>query len=188
MISRKNIVLSSGIDSFRVETIDDAPVPILKSSLQLIGLCKDLCLVGHAIPVHQEDFVGIMETMLGKYYEKCLVRYESLLIVESATYFQSASLSPGSEEQLQRILSAQWLDNEEIVKLLCKNTYLPAESATINAPSVDRSLNDMLAKKETLIEIQMQKERSLFRSEMIFDQAKLQMIASLRSSLVCGIY
>jgi exocyst complex component 4 len=182
-VTFKRIFKIIGIDSFRVETIDEVETPIIKSSLQLIGLCKDLCIVGHAIPVHQEDFIVIMETMLDKYYEKCLVRYESLQAVESGNFQQNQIQSPGNEQQ--RILSASWLDNEEIVKLLRKNTHLTAELLGETATEVDRSYNDMLSKKEMRLEIQMQRERSVFRSEMIFDQTKLQTIASIRSSLVC---
>ncbi|KAJ3217398.1 hypothetical protein HDU67_007981 [Dinochytrium kinnereticum] len=70
----------NGSDAFLTETSPDiAGYPLLKSSIALIVLIQGMCRTLYAIPVHQNEFIKMIEMVLVKYYEKCLNRFRALM-------------------------------------------------------------------------------------------------------------
>lgn len=84
--------------------------------------------------------------------------------------------SNDSNDDNERILSGNWIENEEIKQLL--KQYLSA------VKNNNKNDFDMLSRKETLLEYQLQNDRSIHRSELLFDTQKLEIISSLCTSLV----
>ncbi|KAJ3231212.1 hypothetical protein HDU78_007836, partial [Chytriomyces hyalinus] len=65
------------------------------------------------MPVHQIEFIRMIEMVLVKYYEKILSRYRSLMAGEQLH----------EDYQGVGIISAGWACEDDIVQLLLKNTY-----------------------------------------------------------------
>lgn len=117
------------------------------------------------IPIHEEQCVKILDTMLTKFYDKCLGKY------------RNSVHSDGTNVNDAGVLSATWVANERIVGSMRKSTYL------LDADEFDSGMNDQLSKQETKIFIELSQQRSFHRSELIFDSRKIDFLANLRTSL-----
>ncbi|KAJ3293376.1 hypothetical protein HDU79_000412 [Rhizoclosmatium sp. JEL0117] len=157
----------NGTESFVTDTNQDtAPLPLIKSVLALTALIQAMCRTLFIMPVHQLEFIKMIEMVLVKFYEKILSRYRSLMAGEQLH----------EDYQGVGIISAGWACEDEVVQLLLKNTYfLPG------IPNLE--VNKTLAESETCAEMQFKKERSFSRRELIFDSRTLQAIAHMHYSI-----
>ncbi|KAJ3350234.1 hypothetical protein HDU83_009804 [Entophlyctis luteolus] len=143
-----------------------SPFPLMKSVVHVIALIHAMCRTLYAMPVHQLEFIRMIEMVLVKFYEKILAKYKSLFAGEISN----------EDYNGVGVLSAGWACEEEIVQLLLKNTYfLPG--------TPDAEVNKALLECETYAEIKYKKGRSFSRGEMIFDLRTLRQIAHMHHSL-----
>ncbi|KAJ3012377.1 UNVERIFIED_CONTAM: hypothetical protein HDU68_001241 [Siphonaria sp. JEL0065] len=157
----------NGTESFVTDHNQDvAPLPLVKSVVALTVLIQAMCRTLFIMPVHQSEFIKMVEMTLVKFYEKILARYRSLMAGEQLH----------EDYQGVGIISAGWACEDEVVQLLLKNTYfLPG----IPNPIV----NKVLAESETFAEMNFKKERSFDRRELIFDSRTLQAVAHMHYSI-----
>ncbi|KAJ3201082.1 hypothetical protein HDU82_008374 [Entophlyctis luteolus] len=90
-----------------------SPFPLMKSVVHVIALIHAMCRTLYAMPVHQLEFIRMIEMVLVKFYEKILAKYKSLFAGEISN----------EDYNGVGVLSAGWACEEEIVQLLLKNTY-----------------------------------------------------------------
>ncbi|KAJ3283609.1 hypothetical protein HK104_010298, partial [Borealophlyctis nickersoniae] len=157
----------NGVDAFHTElSASLSPYPLVKSAIALTTLLESMCRTLFFIPVHQEEFILAIESVLHKYYEKCCARYRSLM----------SSDAVGGDSGEGGIVSAVWAQEGEIRKLLVQNTFY-------REGKINWEFNQGLSQKETHVEMKLKKERSFHRSELIFDVRKLQALANLHHSI-----
>ncbi|KAI8614367.1 Sec8 exocyst complex component-specific domain-containing protein [Chytriomyces sp. MP71] len=145
---------------------DISQMPLVKSAVALTVLIQAMCRTLFIMPVHQIEFIRMIEMVLVKYYEKILSRYRSLMAGEQLH----------EDYQGVGIISAGWACEDDIVQLLLKNTYF-----TPGTPNLDT--NKALAESETYVEMKFKKERSFDRREILFDNRILQAIAHMHYSI-----
>ncbi|KAJ3075448.1 hypothetical protein HDU98_008066 [Podochytrium sp. JEL0797] len=157
----------NGTESFVTDLNPDvAQMPLVKSVVALTVLIQSMCRTLFVMPVHQLEFIRMIEMVLVKYYEKILSRYRSLMAGEQLH----------EDYQGVGIISAGWACEDEVVQLLLKNTYfLPG------VPNL--AVNKALAESETLAEMNFKKERSFDKRELLFDVRTLQAIAHMHYSM-----
>ncbi|KAG4084718.1 hypothetical protein H8356DRAFT_1743378 [Neocallimastix lanati (nom. inval.)] len=157
----------SGEDEFQAELNESLyPWPLLKSSVACVIITKGLCSTINDVPIHQEKFIYMIEEIINKYYEKCVLRFKALL---------SCDQSITNNDQT---ICSKWIKEEEIIQLLSQNSNLLNRSDLIN-----KDLDGKLAKEELNIELGLKEDRSFERGELIFDYNKLEALANLNHSL-----
>ncbi|OUM68032.1 hypothetical protein PIROE2DRAFT_4315 [Piromyces sp. E2] len=158
----------SGEDEFQAELNESLyPWPLLKSSVACVVITKGLCTTINDVPIHQEKFIYMIETIINKYYEKCVLRFKSLL---------SCDQSITNNDQT---ICSKWIQEEEIIQLLSQNSNLLNRSDL----NINKNLDGKLAKEELNIELGLKQDRSFERGELIFDYNKLEALANLNHSL-----
>jgi len=158
----------SGEDEFQAELNESLyPWPLLKSSVACVIITKGLCTTINDVPIHQEKFIYMIETIINKYYEKCVLRFKSLL---------SCDQSITNNDQT---ICSKWIQEEEIIQLLSQNSNLLNRSDL----NINKNLDGKLAKEELNIELGLKQDRSFERGELIFDYNKLEALANLNHSL-----
>ncbi|KAI9334954.1 Sec8 exocyst complex component-specific domain-containing protein [Obelidium mucronatum] len=157
----------NGSESFVTDQNQDvAPMPLVKSVVALTVLIQAMCRTLFVMPVHQIEFIKMIEMIVVKFYEKILARYRSLMAGEQLH----------EDYQGVGIISAGWACEDEVVQLLLKNTYF--------LPGIpNAAINKVLAESETYAEMNFKKERSFDRRELIFDSRKLQAVAHMHYSI-----
>jgi hypothetical protein len=116
--------------------------------------------------VHQSQCFRVLDTILVKFYDKCFSKYRDICTTDS------------SAGKTSSVVSSVWAQDEEMRSLLGKNTYL------LDAEEFDSGLNQELGSQETKKQIKLNQERSFHRSDLIFDNRKLDMLSNFRTSLV----
>ena len=114
------------------------------------------------MPVHGQEIMKILDEVIAKYYQKCMNRYQTIVVGGEQDYSESDS-----------VLSSQWAKDPEIQAVLRQNSYLESET------SVNSEFNQILCQKQTAIESSKKGDRSLHRSELIFEPRKIQSLAGL---------
>ncbi|KAJ3252851.1 hypothetical protein HDU77_004892 [Chytriomyces hyalinus] len=157
----------NGSEAFVTDYNQDlAQMPLVKSVVALTVLIQAMCRTLFIMPVHQIEFIRMIEMVLVKYYEKILSRYRSLMAGEQLH----------EDYQGVGIISAGWACEDDIVQLLLKNTYF-----TPGIPNL--AVNKALAESETFVEMKFKKERSFDHREILFDTRTLQAIAHMHYSI-----
>ncbi|ORX76849.1 hypothetical protein BCR32DRAFT_69784 [Anaeromyces robustus] len=163
----------SGEDEFQAELNESLyPWPLLKSSVACVVITKGLCTTINDVPIHQEKFIYMIETIINKYYEKCRLRFNSLL---------SCDQTITNNDQT---ICSKWIKEEEIIQLLSQNSNLLNRSDL----NINKDLDGKLAKEELNIELGLKEDRSFERGELIFDYNKLEALANLNHSLEWLVY
>ncbi len=83
--------------------------------LAMHGICRTL----HTMPVHSDELIKFLDTLLRRYYEKTLARFRSLLVSDDATETEEEQ-----EQEANSVLSVAWAIDPDITSNLRKNTYL----------------------------------------------------------------
>jgi len=163
----------SGEDEFQAELNESLyPWPLLKSSIACVIITKGLCTTINDVPIHQEKFIYMIETIINKYYEKCVLRFKALL---------SCDQTITNNDQT---VCSKWIQEEEIIQLLSQNSNLLNRSDL----TFNKDLDGKLAKEELNIELGLKEDRSFERGELIFDYNKLEALANLNHSLEWLVY
>ncbi|KAJ3120619.1 hypothetical protein HK100_012724 [Physocladia obscura] len=168
----KMISNHTGSESFVPDSNRDiSAVPLVKSAVALTVLIQAMCRTLFIIPVHQNEFIRMIEMVLVKYYDKILARYRTLMAGDQLH----------EDYEGVGIISAGWACEDEIVQLLLKNTYFMP-----GVPNLE--INKALAEsgylfQETYVEMSFKRERSFSRGELVFDLRKLQDLAHMHHSM-----
>ena len=152
----------NALDAFRVDHTQHGP--LFRSTPIIFDIVKELCLAVYKIPAHHGEVLRIIETMLEKYLEKCLVRFDAFVMTEA---------KPKSDET--NVFSGTLIMNEGMQQLL-------RESPSFNGQQSDSTLVSLLAKKEMNLVLRLKGARSLIRNELIFDERKWEFISCLCTS------
>ncbi|KAI9141112.1 hypothetical protein BKA69DRAFT_1076112 [Paraphysoderma sedebokerense] len=160
----------AGPEAFVVDTENSMMTarPLLKSAPSLISLIQSLCATLRKVPFHRDEYIRMIENTMMKYLEKCYSKYKGIITADVNVF--------NSDNSLYETLSGQWAQNEDLTRLLRDNTFF-----TNKPPDVE--LNDKLSVREIIFESKLSKDRSIHRSEMIFDRKKLQLLGHLRFSI-----
>ncbi|KXS11677.1 hypothetical protein M427DRAFT_426557 [Gonapodya prolifera JEL478] len=159
----------NGEDAFGVELNTELSMfPLIKSAIALVVLVQGLCRTLHKIPVHREEFVNMIEMILAKYHDKCQAKFRALMSTESTT---------GEQVDQMAILSAVWAQDTGLVEILSQNSNF------LNTEEDDAAANESLSERELTLEMKLKKERSIHRSELVFDHKKLWAVANLHYSM-----
>ncbi|TPX38723.1 hypothetical protein SeMB42_g06582 [Synchytrium endobioticum] len=151
----------NGDDSFQVDRITD--FPLFKSAIGLTVLIQGMCRILLIMPVHKQEFIQLIQSLLIKFHEKLTARYWALM---------SADTSDNTEAD-RNVISCVWAHDPEILKLMTQNTFFDAEK------DVNMEYNKQISERETFLEMKLKQERSFHRGEMVFDYKKLQELATL---------
>ncbi|ORX92580.1 hypothetical protein K493DRAFT_316507 [Basidiobolus meristosporus CBS 931.73] len=158
-------------DSFHVDPDfrDYSEYPLFKSATTLVSTVDSLCEVLHDMPLHQKEYITVIEGLLKKYREKCFTRFKAT-VTNGSNHIDEADRSV--------LLSAMWAENEEIVSLL-------KQSRTLNKSKDQESpVDENLLLQEITLETKLKKERSLHPSELVVDSKKLKFLATLHHTLM----
>ena len=155
----------NGIDAFQADMNPDANFPLIKSALCLILAMHGICRTLKCMPVHSDELVRFLESVLRKYYERCRSRFRGLLISDSV-------VSEGDENDGNTVLSVEWAVDHDLAEILRQNTYL--DSRTVNLEK-----NRSLYHKETFLELSKKGERSFHRLELLLETRKVQHMGHL---------
>jgi exocyst complex component 4 len=142
------------------------PYPLLRSSLAVILLTQGICTTLRKIPVHQDQFARIVESVLIKYYEQCEQRFFALTNVNVEE--DGMHETDGNSD----CLSATWAQNIAIKKILVQNSNFLG-----GGRNGDR--DEDLSEQETKLEMDLKKERAFHRGELIFDVKTLWSLANM---------
>jgi exocyst complex component 4 len=82
--------------------------------LAMHGICRTL----HTMPVHSDELIKFLDSLLRRYYEKTLARFRSLLVSDDATELDE------EQEKENSVLSVTWAIDPDITSNLRRNTYL----------------------------------------------------------------
>ncbi|KAJ3335656.1 hypothetical protein HDU93_004770 [Gonapodya sp. JEL0774] len=171
-------------DAFGVELNTElSSFPLIKSAIALIVLVQGLCRTLHRIPAHREEFVNMIEMILKRYHDKCqclsifLHQFTPNDIILDAQALLSTESTSGEQFDQMPILSAVWAEDQGLVEILSRNTNF------LNQDDDDTSLNETLSEQELNLEMKLKKERSIHRSELIFDHKRLWAVANLHFSM-----
>lgn len=145
----------NGIDAFQADRNPDANYPLIRSALCMILAMHGICRTIKCMPVHANELLKFLDTMIVKYYDRCSNRFHSLLVAD-----ESSSDTPNEQETT--VLSFGWACSPEIRDILDANTYLYDSE-------IDLEINKSLNAKETIAEISKKGERSFHRLELFLD-------------------
>ncbi|KAI9204105.1 Sec8 exocyst complex component-specific domain-containing protein [Polychytrium aggregatum] len=155
----------NGSDAFQTEYCCElSGYPLLKSGIALVVLIHEMCRSLLELPVHQDEFVKMIEILIIRYYEKCCGRFRGIMSQDGVAL-----------DRPTEILTANWAQHEDLVHILIQNTYF------LKGP-VNKDVNEKLGQMEIILEQQLKSERSLYQPELIFDLRKIQSIAHLHHS------
>jgi exocyst complex component 4 len=154
----------NGIDAFQADRNPDARYPLIKSALCMILAMHGLCRTLRCMPVHSDELMRFLESILRKYYERCRSRFRGLLLAD-------ANADPAELDQ-NSVLCVQWAVDADIAEVLRDNTYL-------NGKTINLEKNRSLCQKETFLELSKKGERSFHRLELILEPRKLEHMGNL---------
>ncbi|KAH9245148.1 hypothetical protein BASA81_017370 [Batrachochytrium salamandrivorans] len=161
----------NGIDSFQTEQLPEPSLPLLKSVIALGYLLQSMCRISQTIPIHKEEFLKSLETILERFHEKCIGRFRALIATEKLGADHSGILT-GS-------IAYTWAKNENVLELMSQNSLL----SDIRDSDSQLEMNQLACQKETILEMKLKGERSFHRSELIFEPRRLQGLAYLHYSM-----
>ena len=69
-----------GIDAFQAEKCPAADYPLIKSALCMVLATHGICRLTKMMPIHSEELIRVLIQLLGKYYQYCVRRLNSLRI------------------------------------------------------------------------------------------------------------
>ncbi|KAI8818997.1 Sec8 exocyst complex component-specific domain-containing protein [Fimicolochytrium jonesii] len=159
----------NGIDAFHAESAPEtSPYPLAKSTLALTVLIRGITRAVPHIPIHQSEAVQMIDVVLRSYYEKCLARFKAL----------TSSNQPGADGGYSSIVSAAWVQDDEIFELLSERAVYHDD-----ATDAGSDFTTKLAHRETFAELALKKDRSFHRSELLLEHRTLKNLGSLHHSI-----
>ncbi|KAJ2992926.1 hypothetical protein HDV02_002743 [Globomyces sp. JEL0801] len=154
----------NGVDAFQADRIPEAPYPLVKSAMSVILATHGILRTIWCMPVHQNELIKFLESLLLKYYDKCFQRFRCNDFFLMLDLFSGDDTVSETESNSSTVLSVQWAMDPEISDVISDITHFSA-------------------KKETLVELKKKGERSFHRSELLLDPKKMQSLAHLLYSL-----
>ncbi|KAJ9088766.1 exocyst subunit [Entomophthora muscae] len=165
--------------------------PLLNCVGELISLVGNLCSTLQSLPFQREEYIRIIESVLEVFLEKCEACFKGIIVNGQM-----------DEERGGAIVSSIWAQSPEIVSLFSTHPYIKRRAASLLNPKAMTSNIDsnhqydsyfsnesnhvslsQLNEKEMEIELQLKQKRSLHTSELLFDNKKLSLLATLSHSM-----
>lgn len=140
---------------------------MLNCVASFVGLfCQVICVL-HQIPGSQAECEQLLGRLMELFLEKCQNKFADLVT------------NKGNEETTTSFMaiSSQFIVNEQLRDLLSQHSML-------SSGDENETLDAMLAQKEILLLEKLKNDRSLHRSEIIFDYRMLRSVALLQRNLV----
>ncbi|KAI8894398.1 Sec8 exocyst complex component-specific domain-containing protein [Globomyces pollinis-pini] len=166
----------NGVDAFQADRIPEAPYPLVKSAMSVILATHGILRTIWCMPVHQNELIKFLESLLLKYYDKCFQRFRCNDFFLMLDLFSGDDTVSETESNSSTVLSVQWAMDPEISDVISDITHFSAKK-------INYDVNRIMYEKETLVELKKKGERSFHRSELLLDPKKMQSLAHLLYSL-----
>lgn len=161
----------NAIDSFRIQEVDDGinSISLMKCCVLLVELLKDLCFAVYKVPIHQNEFIDLIETMMEKFVEKVAMRFNACC---TETY-----LDEKGDECHSEIFSKSLINDEAFRKTL--------DHRLLSSRRNDSDFNEVddISKALYQLELKALNGKPLKKTSLISDKRNLEFLSQLRASL-----
>lgn len=156
-------------DSFQAEplSLKFSQHPVIKGSVQLIGLINSLCAMLETTPFHRESYARLILSIIIQYYTRCSDRYQDLVSVWSSAPQQDGFSKPKVG------IAATWAQHSELAPCLMDQFASRANMEKL----------EHLCKQETDIELTLLGNSPLSESDLIPSTRTLSSLGSLYRSV-----